>query len=105
MVIKAQEWNGCNLELNYYANGNLTRGGLLSLFIIAIVILAEAYPCLGAGSLMQHGTMQLRSSACGYTAALLPNAGCLPEASLAGNLLLTATVRIHVLQQPKMLAR
>ena len=69
---------------------------------MAIVVLVEVCPCLIAGSQMQHGTMQLRPSTCRFTAALFPTAGCMPEVRLDYHLCLTATARIHILQQPKM---
>ena len=58
IVFNAQEWNGWNFYLKL------------------------ACPCLVAVSQMQDGTMQLRPSACGYSAASLPTIGCLPGALL-----------------------
>ena len=71
---------------------------------MTIVMLVETYPCLVVGSWMQHGTMQMRPSICGYIAVLISTAGCLSDVSLADHLLLTATVRIHMSQQLKMVA-
>ena len=71
---------------------------------MTIVILVETYPCLVVGSRMQHGTMQMRPSICGYTAFFFSTAGCLSEVSLGDHLLQTATVRIHMSQQLEMVA-